>query len=499
MDGPDKFAALQAIGLNGVTLDGVQGKFKGDLRGGYLRGDQSILTLYEQMMAAESDLERAKEESAEAEARLESASRNRGRLTKEAQSGRTRLERAEAALAAARARRGAAERDRAALHGRLRDAEDEAHRRRCDIKEAEGDLAALAAVVQGDTLLATQERTDLEAAVKALRRRHRAAFKDMNAKEAEACRLRNLLQECLLKRREDAEEALSALGGSELEARASNTKEEMEDAKYRTNIIVRLGAISQFSICTYVFRQLFATLQVEMASADTALTAAVKERRRSDKHEDTLVQAAEEAQSRHAEVAAALARKESRLASLRADVEGGAGGAGTVPHEEVERMQDWEDKRLFGRKKKLSKVLKKFKGVNSLATEEMRRQEEAKAKYGSYSSLLVLQFSHVSFGPSDFPTAGRRPFRTTRLSATCLSTSRPSASPRSTLPTARSTSTSRRYSGTWFRTGRQGWYSSATRGTPPRPPPPRPPGTQGARRNRYFLSLLFICISSRRE
>lgn len=136
-----------------------------------------------------------------------------------------------------------------------------------------------------------------------------------------------------------------------------------------------------------------ATLQVEMASADTALTAAVKERRRSDKHEDTLVQAAEEAQSRHAEVAAALARKESRLASLRADVEGGAGGAGTVPHEEVERMQDWEDKRLFGRKKKLSKVLKKFKGVNSLATEEMRRQEEAKAKYGrSYCFLLVLQF-----------------------------------------------------------------------------------------------------------
>ncbi len=395
VDGPDKFAALQAIGLNGVTLDGVQGKFKGDLRGGYLRGDQSILTLYEQMMAAESDLERAKEESAEAEARLESASRNRGRLTKEAQSGRTRLERAEAALTAARARRGAAERDRAALHGRLRDAEDEAHRRRCDIKEAEGDLAALAAVVQGDTLLATQERTDLEAAVKALRRRHRAAFKDMNAKEAEACRLRNLLQECLLKRREDAEEALSALGGSELEARASNTKEEMEDAKYRTIIMVHF--MCKFAIFyLYIFRQLLATLQVEMASADTALTAAVKERRRSDKHEDTLVQAAEEAQSRHAEVAAALARKESRLASLRADVEGGAGGAGTVPHEEVERMQDWDDKRLFGRKKKLSKVLKKFKGVNSLATEEMRRQEEAKAKYGSYSSLLVLQFMIMS-------------------------------------------------------------------------------------------------------
>ncbi len=103
VDNEDKFRALQELGLNGITLDGVQGSRRGVLRGGHRLQGASLLDLYDEYSQAKDNLEQAMSDVAEGtEANLEAAARHRERLMRNAQAVKTRLERTDTSLSTAR-------------------------------------------------------------------------------------------------------------------------------------------------------------------------------------------------------------------------------------------------------------------------------------------------------------------------------------------------------------------------------------------------------------
>ena len=86
MDSPARFPEFLSLGLNAITLDGLQGSRQGVLRGGFHRAGSSLLDLYCARRDAEDEVTVAKESLAEAEEVLARAAAERARRQARAQS-----------------------------------------------------------------------------------------------------------------------------------------------------------------------------------------------------------------------------------------------------------------------------------------------------------------------------------------------------------------------------------------------------------------------------
>ncbi len=229
---------------------------------------------------------------------------------------------------------------------------------RCSLKEVEADLSALeSAGESGSKIMSTQACIDLAGELKQLKQRHRVAFQTMNKTERRMVEVRNILHESLYKRRKDVEDILCNSDQVELSARASTAKEERDNAVHtRTQ------------------------LREDLDKADKGMSEAVARRLKLDKWGEKRRVDLDKTTLAYDEVKSELAKKEAKLSTLMEASNEATAFQGTVPGEEIEKVKDWSHSRLVKEAKKADRALKKFKGVNTMATEEFNRLEEALAK-----------------------------------------------------------------------------------------------------------------------